>query len=338
MKKGKRNKITDVKGVRVGHKTIAEDSLQTGVTVILPTEGDIFREKLTASCHVINGFGKTSGLVQLEELGTLESPIALTNTLSVGTVQQALVNYMLKDHPEIGTTSGTVNVVVGECNDGYLNDIRACSIQKDDVYDALADAKEDFSLGAVGAGRGMSCFEMKGGIGSASRVIELDGTDYTVGALVLSNFGLLNDYLTDAISFHEHLIDHVEQGSIIMILATDIPMSDRQLKRLCKRMPVALARLGSHLGNGSGDIAIAFSTANKITHESENAFISQKVLHEQQIDKVFRAAIEACEEAIQSSLDAAETVVGREGHCRYSLKDTVAELKKKQASSNHYKE
>lgn len=338
MKKGKRNKITDVKGVRVGHKTIAEDSLQTGVTVILPTEGDIFREKLTASCHVINGFGKTSGLVQLEELGTLESPIALTNTLSVGTVQQALVNYMLKDHPEIGTTSGTVNVIVGECNDGYLNDIRACSIQKDDVYDAIADAKEDFSLGAVGAGRGMSCFEMKGGIGSASRVIELDGTDYTVGALVLSNFGLLNDYLTDAISFHEHLIDHVEQGSIIMILATDIPMSDRQLKRVCKRMPVALAHLGSYLGNGSGDIAIAFSTANKIPHASAGSFISQTILHEQQIDKVFRAAIEACVDAIQSSLEAAETVVGRDGHCRYSLKDTVAELKKKQASSNHYKE
>ena len=184
MKKGYRNKITDVKGVRVGHKTIAAGNVQTGVTVILPTEGDIFREKLTASCHVINGFGKTGGLIQLEELGVLESPIALTNTLCVGTVQQALVRYMLQDHPEIGTTSGTVNVVVGECNDGYLNDIRACSIQESNVYEAIADAGKDFALGAVGAGRGMSCFEMKGGIGSASRVLELNGEEYTVGLLV----------------------------------------------------------------------------------------------------------------------------------------------------------
>lgn len=328
MKKGNRNKITDVKGVRVGHTTIAAGNVQTGVTVILPTEGDIFREKLTASCHVINGFGKTSGLIQLEELGVLESPIALTNTLSVGTVQQALVRYMLQDHPEIGTTSGTVNVVIGECNDGYLNDIRACSIQESNIYEAIADARKDFALGAVGAGRGMSCFEMKGGIGSASRVLELNGEEYTVGLLVLSNFGLKNDYIMKDLSFRNTAKEQVEQGSIIIILATDIPMSDRQLKRVCKRMPVALAHLGSYLGNGSGDIAIAFSTANKIPHASAGSFISQTILHEQQIDKVFRAAIEACEEAIQSSLDAAETVVGRDGHCRYSLKDTVAELKK----------
>lgn len=265
----------------------------------------------------------------------MESPIALTNTLSVGTVQQALVRYMLQDHPEIGTTSGTVNVVIGECNDGYLNDIRACSIQESNVYEAIADARKDFALGAVGAGRGMSCFEMKGGIGSASRVLELNGEEYTVGLLVLSNFGLKNDYIMKDLSFRNTAKEQVEQGSIIIILATDIPMSDRQLKRVCKRMPVALAHLGSYLGNGSGDIAIAFTTANKIHHASAGSFISQTILHEQQIDKVFRAAIEACEEAIQSSLDAAETVVGRDGHCRYSLKDTVAELK---SSSNHYKE
>lgn len=248
MKKGNRNKITDVKGVRVGHTTIAAGNVQTGVTVILPTKGDIFREKLTASCHVINGFGKTSGLIQLEELGVLESPIALTNTLSVGTVQQALVRYMLQDHPEIGTTSGTVNVVIGECNDGYLNDIRACSIQESNVYEAIADARKDFALGAVGAGRGMSCFEMKGGIGSASRVLELNGEEYTVGLLVLSNFGLKNDYIMKDVSFCDTAKEQVEQGSIIIILATDIPMSDRQLKRVCKRMPVALAHLGSLSG------------------------------------------------------------------------------------------
>ena len=156
MKTGKRNLISDVPGVRVGHTTISSEDIQTGVSVVMPCPGSIFRSKLPAACHVINGFAKSTGLLQIEELGTLESPIAMTNTLSVGTVQQALVKYMLKEHPEIGTISGTVNVVVTECNDAYLNDIRACAITEQDVWQAIQNASEAFELGAVGAGRGMS--------------------------------------------------------------------------------------------------------------------------------------------------------------------------------------
>lgn len=327
MEKGKLNRISDVAGVTVGHCTLQTDTLQTGVTVLLPRPS-VFKKKCPAACHVINGFGKTSGLVQIEEMGTLESPIALTNTLSVGTVQQALVKYMLKENKEIGTLTGTVNVVVGECNDSYLNDIRACALTQEHVFAAIDDARSDFALGTVGAGTGMSCFEMKGGIGSASRIIHIDQKPYTVGALVLSNFGKKQDFLGSSFDFSSFPGETAEQGSIIMIIATDIPMDARQLKRVCRRTPAALARLGSWLGNGSGDIAIAFSTGNTIRHFDSHAFMTVQTLHEDRIDLVFRAAIEACEEAVLSSLQHAETTVGHNGHIRYSLADTLKQMKK----------
>ena len=200
MEKGRYNKISDVAGVLVGHRTVEEGDVHTGVTVILPRP-QIFRHKCPAAVHVINGFGKTSGLLQVEEMGVLESPIALTNTLSVGVVQQALVRHMLAENKEIGTLTGTVNVVVGECNDSYLNDIRACRVQEADVFSAIADARADFALGSVGAGRGMSCFEMKGGIGSASRIIPIGNERYTLGALVLTNFGRKQDFLKGGSAF-----------------------------------------------------------------------------------------------------------------------------------------
>lgn len=327
MKTGKLNKITDVKGIKVGHKTIDNGDVHTGVTVIIPSEKNIFQNKYVASSYVINGFGKTSGLVQIDELGTLESIIGLTNTLSVGTVQQAIVKYMLKDNPDIGRKTGTINTVVGECNDGYINDIRACAVKEEDVYEAIENATIDFELGSVGAGRGMSCFQMKGGIGSASRIIELDGQEYTVGFLILSNFGLKKDFIFDKISFSDLDDETLEKGSIMMILATDIPLSSRQLKRICKRMSASLARLGSYLGNGSGDIVIGFSTANIIPHYETTDIINIKEIHENKIDLVFRASIEACEDAIMSSLWNNETVVGRDGNTRYSLMDTLKELK-----------
>lgn len=327
MRKGSKNNICDVNGVRVGHQTRSDGNIQTGVTVILPSMGNIFQEKYPAACHVINGFGKTTGLIQIEELGTLESPIALTNTLSVGTVQQALVKYMLqmKGNEEIGRLTGTINTVVGECNDGYLNDIRACAITEEDVFQAIEHATQEFALGSVGAGRGMSCFQMKGGIGSSSRMITMDEQDYTIGALVLSNFGLQKDFLLDHIGYTDLITDEEqERGSIIIVLACDLPLDARQLKRLCKRMSAALARCGSHLGNGSGDIAIAFSTANIIPHQASSSFQMMKVLHEDKIDQVFRAGIAACEEAVLTSLTDNETVTGRDGHIRYSLSDTIS--------------
>ena len=327
MKTGKRNLISDVPGVRVGHTTISSEDIQTGVSVVMPCPGSLFRSKLPAACHVINGFAKSTGLLQIEELGTLESPIAMTNTLSVGTVQQALVKYMLNEHPEIGTISGTVNVVVTECNDAYLNDIRACAITEQDVWQAIQNASEAFELGAVGAGRGMSCFEMKGGIGSASRIVELDKQAFTLGALVLANFGQKADFIHDRADFSQAQRQGREQGSIIIVLATDIPMESRQLKRLCRRMPAALARTGSYLGNGSGDVVIAFSTANPIPHFSTRAFRTMNVLHEDHMDEVFRAGIEACEEAVRSALNHAQTVIGRQGHIRRSLQDTLAQRK-----------
>lgn len=321
MKKGKLNLISDVTGVKVGHKTLSDGDIQTGVTIIKPSNDNIFQNKLVAASCVLNGFGKTSGLVQIDELGTLESYIGLTNTLSVGTVQQALVKQMVKENEDIGTTTGTVNVVVGECNDGYLNDIRGCHVSQQDVFDALGDCKEEFELGSVGAGRGMSCFQMKGGIGSSSRVIELDNQEYTVGALVLSNFGLKKNFIIDTIEQPD--LEELEKGSIIMVIATDIPMSDRQLKRVCKRMPVALARTGSHMGNGSGDIAIAFSTGNVISHYQEDSFLQIKCVHEDKMDYIFDAAIEACQEAIMSSLYHNKTVQGRDGNVRLSLADSM---------------
>lgn len=324
--RGKRNLITDVPGVKVGHVTLSEHNIQTGVTVILPRTDNIFQNKYVGASQVINGFGKSTGLVQLDELGTLESPIALTNTLSVGTVAQALVKLMLKDNEDIGTTTGTINVVVGECNDGYLNDIRGCHVKEEHVFEAFQNAAAYFEEGAVGAGRGMTCFEAKGGIGSASRIITLDHKDYHVGSLVLTNFGLKKDFTYHDLKAED--IEEVEKGSIMMILATDVPLDARQLKRVCRRMPIALGRLGSYMGTGSGDIAIAFSTANTIPHYANEEIMNVKTLHESKMDKVFRAAIDACEEAIFSSLVHGETVTGREGHTTFCLKEMLANQEK----------
>ena len=311
MKKGKLNRITDVEGVLIGHKTIAENEHQTGVTFIR-TAPNIFHHKLACGCSVLNGYGKTTGLAQIQELGTLESYICLTNTLNVGIVQQALVDIMIQENEDLQS----VNVVVGECNDSYLNAIRDCIVRKQDVYDAYKDCKKAFALGSVGAGRGMSCFEMSGGIGSSSRVFEIDDQTYTLGILVLTNFGLRHQYLLDELKDTQSLLPQ-EKGSIMMIIATDAPLSDRQLHRVCNRMPVALARCGSHMGNGSGDIAVAFSTANQFGDETIHEV---KQINDNKINIVFDAAIESCQEAVHLSLIDNEEVCGYFNHARPSLK------------------
>lgn len=318
-KKGRLNLISDVPGIKVGHKTLDNNEIKTGVTVIIPSNDNIFQNKLPCASYVANGFGKTSGLVQIEELGTLESLIGLTNTLNVGTVQQALVEHMLIDNTDIGVSTGTINVVTCECNDGRLNDIRGCHVTKDDVNQAIENAVVEFEEGNIGAGTGMVCFGMKGGIGSSSREIILDNKTYHIGSLVLSNFGLKNDFIFKELPSDNEKI--LEKGSIIMILATDIPMDYRQLRRLCKRTPIALGRLGSYMGNGSGDIAIAFSTANSIPHYSKEAIINTSIIHEDKIDLVFRAAVDATQEAIVSSLYHSKTTIGRDGCVVYSIND-----------------
>lgn len=327
---GKNNSITDVKRVKVGHKTLNNGNIKTGVTAVVPHEGNIFKEKLIAACHVINGFGKSTGLVQIEELGTLETPIILTNTLSVGTAHEALVRYMLENNDDIGDTTGTVNPVICECNDGEINDIRGLHVKKEDVFDAIKSADVEFEEGNVGAGTGMICYDLKGGIGSSSRVIELDDKEYTIGVLVLSNFGSLEDFVLNGEHIGPKLKEKIGQlekredkGSIILILATDIPLSSRQLKRVIKRVYPGISRTGSYTGNGSGEIVIGFSTANIIKHYEESDIINIKVINENKINKIFKATVEATEEAILNSMICSNSTVNRKGKTIYSLKDLI---------------
>ncbi len=354
MPRGRQNKITDVAGVKVGHCTIDTDRNKTGVTVIIPSEENIFENKLVAGCYVLNGYGKTTGLIQVEELGTIESPIVLTNTLNVGLVQDAVVEYIIEQAGRIGVRITSFNPVVCECNDSYLNDIQNRAVRKEHVYKAFEDACEDFLEGNVGAGKGMSCHQLKGGVGSASRMAELDGKFYTLGILVLSNYGSLHDLviqgrpvgkeLEKKIDVHQQIDRRlavgqdpetrpgmgneqgleIEQGSIIIIMATDVPLSDRQIRRVCKRAVVGLARLGSYIGHGSGDIVIGFTTANKLKITEERDVVLLQALREDKLDVLFRAAAEATEEAVLNSMVTAQRTIGVRGNVRESLKDYLA--------------
>lgn len=324
--RGERDLITDVPGVKVGHVTLKEGDIHTGVTAVLPHGGNCFQDKVMAGVSVINGFGKSVGLIQIQELGTIETPILLTNTLSVGTACQELTRYMLEGNPDIGVTTGTVNCVVTECNDGRLNDIRGLHVRPEHIRQALESAGEDFEEGAVGGGTGMVCLGLKGGIGSASRRVDVDGQPYTVGALVMSNFGAPGNLIIGGKHYDTNLgrEERKDEGSIIMLLATDIPLNERQLSRLAKRSMVALGRVGSYCGNGSGDIAIAFTTANRLPHYSQKNILDTRMFYDENIDRVFVAGVEAVEEAIISSLYHAETTTGVRGNCYLGLRDFVA--------------
>lgn len=325
---GARDAITDVPGVTVGHCTLAEGACQTGVTVIRPHPGNVYVDKTPAAAAVINGFGKSIGLVQVDELGVLETPIALTNTFSVGAVAQAQIRAAIADNPDIGRAWPTVNPLVFECNDGYLNDIQAMAVQAQHYDAALGAAAAQFAQGAVGAGRGMSSFGLKGGIGSASRV----AGGHTVGALVLANFGTPESLvfagrpLGDALAARLQQEKSPEKGSIIMIVATDAPLDARQLRRLAMRAGAGLARTGSVYGHGSGDIALAFSTAYTIPHRAETPMPAVAMVHESRIDPLFRAVADCVEQAIVSALWHAETVHGRDGHFRRALRETLQYL------------
>jgi D-aminopeptidase len=315
---GPKNCITDVAGVMVGHVTLdyplddaGVDYACTGVTAILPHKGNVFKQKVTAASYVLNGFGKTTGLVQVNELGQLESPIMLTNTFAVPSVTQGTLEYMLAENPEIGDTTGTINIVVGECNDSYLNSIRQFPVKPDHAIEAIRNASDQQAEeGAVGAGKGMICFGYKGGIGTSSRSIG----EYTIGCLVLSNFGKKEEHQTFRYSKVEGLSD-TSDGSIIIVLATDAPLSDRQLLRLSKRCGIGLGRTGSHFSHGSGDIVISFSTAYKSEHFYEEHTEQRTQLREDHplMNQLFTGAAEAAEEAILNSLSQAVTTKGRAG-------------------------
>lgn len=346
---GPRNRITDVPGVTVGHCTVDTSEHKTGVTVLLPCPDNPFTHKLPAAAFVLNGFGKTLGLVQVEELGTLETPIALTNTLNVGLVHDALVEYMISRCEPEGVTLRSVNPVVCECNDGGLNHIQKRAVGKEEVFAALAGAGPDFPEGDVGAGKGMVCHGLKGGIGSSSRVLTVDGArsatgpqgrcgrsvpsgvmsesgHYTMGALVLANHGRMRDLTICGAPIGTRLEQakaarESDVGSCIVLLATDLPLDSRQLGRVARRASVGLARLGSFVGQGSGEVFLAFSTANPFDSREKAATRQVTAFHEDKLDLAFRAAAECTEEAVLNCLFAAHTVTGWDGKTVYALTD-----------------
>ena len=324
---GALNKLTDVPGVRVGHYTVDTEEHKTGVTVILPCEENIFASRLTAAAFVHNGFGKTAGIPQIEELGTLESPIALTNTLNVGKVHDALVDYMVEQCERDGVELTSMNPVVGECNDSYLNNICQRAVNQEHLLQAVENACEDFELGDVGAGKGTICHGFKGGIGSASRVIEIGGKEYTMGFMVQSNHGRMSDMNIAGKNIGKVIAQKIaeqkeecDKGSIIMIAATDLPVSERQLHRILKRASVGLARLGSFVGHGSGEIMIGFSTATRVRYD-EQEICTREVIPEGQIDRAFRAIAECAEEAVLDSMVCAHEMTGYQDHHVFGLSD-----------------
>ena len=337
MQPGKLNAITDITGVRVGHVTLIKaDSIRTGVTAILPHSGNLFQQKVPAAIYVGNGFGKLTGTTQVKELGNIETPIVLTNTLSLSTAMNAVVSYTLQQKGNENVQS--VNAVVGETNDGFLNDIRGRHVAEPDVLKAITNATAGkVDEGNVGAGTGTICFGFKGGIGTASRVLPKKLGGYTVGVLVQTNFG---GVLTiDGVPVGEELkkyylsgqLDEKADGSCMIVVATDAPLDTRNLERLAKRAFMGLAKTGGIAHNGSGDYVIAFSTDSslRVPFNSPN-LLQQAVLSNDAVSPLFMAAIEATEEAIINSLLAAETIKGKHGRTTEALpKDQLKEILKK---------
>lgn len=314
---GQNNAITDVIGVRVGHTTHIEgDTIRTGVTAILPHARNPYAEKIPAAVHTVNGFGKAAGFEQVRELGSIETPILLTNTLNVGKVADAVVGYMVQKYPNIWT----VNPVVGECNDGYLNDIHLRAIGEAQVIAAIESATDGVvTEGSVGGGTGTGLYNYKGGIGTASRVVP-DG--YTVGALLQTNFGARRELTIMGVPIGQHLEAEIhnqptQDGSVMMVIATDAPLTARQLERLARRASFGIARTGTVCHHGSGDFVIAFSTAYTIPQTGK---ISAELLVDDNdnMNPLFQAVVESVEEAVYNALVAATPITGK-GRTSYPL-------------------
>jgi len=347
---GQLNSITDVAGVSVGHTTIIKGgNVRTGVTAIIPHGGNLFKEKVPAAIYVGNGFGKLAGSTQVNELGEIETPILLTSTLSVPKVADFLIDYMLAVPGNENVQS--INPVVAETNDGFLNDIRSRPISREDVFSALKTAKTGpVDEGSIGAGTGTVAFGWKGGIGTASRKLPASVGGYTLGVLVQTNFGgvlsiggapvgleLGKYYLKDVVGENHPTREtsarlrkerDVADGSIIIVIATDAPLDHRQLKRLAERSMAGLARTGSSMTNGSGDYAIAFSTANRIN--ASEPLRNVQIVGNDAMSPLFQAVIEATEEAIINSPFKATTVTGKDNRTveALPLDQTLTILKK----------
>lgn len=325
MGRGTLNAITDVSGVRVGHTTLVKaDSIRTGVTAILPHDSNIFQNKVPAAIYIGNGFGKLAGYTQVKELGTLETPVVLTNTLSVGTAISAVAKYTLQLPGNENVQS--VNAVIGETNDGYLNSIRSMAVTERDVIAAIRTAGEGaVAQGNVGAGTGTVCFGWKGGIGTASRLLPKSAGGYTVGVLVQSNFGGVLQVAGAPVGkeLSQYYLKNELQtpdGSCMIVVATDAPLDARNLERLAKRAFMGLAKTGGIASNSSGDYVIAFSTnaAVRVQHNAPSTVIAT-TLSNDAMSPLFMAAIEATEEAIINSLLAAKTTTGYKGHTIHAL-------------------
>ena len=315
---GELNALVDVPGVLVGHRTLVEgDRLRTGVTAVLPHGGNLYEDKVLGGCHVVNGYGKAAGLTQLVELGTVESPLLLTNTLSVGPVWEGGLRHLLELNPGAARDRDTVNVIVGECFDGWLSDARALAVRAEHALEAIAAAApDDAREGAVGAGTGTTCFGFKAGVGTSSRVV--DG--HALGCLVVSNYGARRD-LHLLVGPGTHLPDAgpeppAQGGSIMIVMGTDAPLSERQLRRLAARGAFGLGRAGSFASNSSGEYVISFSTAQTVPHRVDRDRDELTFLRDDSVAvrNLFEAAGEVVQESVLNSLCSAEAMEGRDGN------------------------
>ena len=336
-KTGEWNAITDVSGVQIGHETLIQgDSVRTGVTHIKPHSGNLFKDKVMGAVYVTNGFGKAIGFTQVAELGTIETPIGLTNTLNIFLVANSIVDYMIEENPTIRS----VNPVVGETNDSGLNDIQGRHVQRKHVFSAIHNAKSGPVLeGSVGAGTGTRTLGFKGGIGTASRVLPEESGGYTVGVLVQTNFGgslmingapvgreLKKSPFSSSIPYDE------DEGSCMIIIATNAPLSNRNLKRMAKRVDHAFGRVGAYSSNGSGDYVIIFSTAKGIDNDGKT--IKREEMKNRYMNGLFSGTVEATEEAIINSLFMAETVSSRYGSMESLPVDKTMKILKKYKALN----
>jgi len=316
----------------VGHSTIisgegklrpGKGPIRTGVTAILPNNKNIFQNRVVGSGYVLNGAGEISGLTQIMEWGQIETPILLTNTMSVGTCSESLVKYMLKKYPGIGSYQDVVIPVVGECDDSWLNDSGGHHVQEQHVFEALDSAASGpVAEGAVGGGTGMITCDFKGGIGTSSRRIAKEEGGFTVGVLVMSNFGVIEDLRIDGVpvgrilapTFPDAYRRKKTYGSIIAVVATDAPISAHQVTRLCRRAALGIGRTGSIAAHGSGEIILGFSNGNAIPFNSKQPSYRMQILQDSAIDPLYRAVIEATEEAVLNSIFMADTLYGHSGH------------------------
>jgi len=329
---GPKNAITDVTGVKVGHCTIIRGTgplvvgkgpVRTGVTAILPHGRNLFREPVKGAYFDMNGCGGLMGNLQIGEFGVIDTPVVLTNTMSLGAAAEGAIKYLLKSNSDVGLDEETIIPIVSECDDSYLNDARGLHVREEHVVAAIEDAKETVAEGAVGSGTGMTCHDYKGGIGTSSRMVAVAEELYTLGVLVMTNHGEKNELRIDGVPVGLKLPPPEQKrsgdGSIVIVIATNAPMDSRQLKRLAKRSFLGMANVGSCSANTSGDIAVAFSTANVHDRNKSKGLVTSHLIQDKDITPLFRAAVDCTAEAIVNSLFKAETVEGRDGHTSWAL-------------------